>query len=61
LYQEVRWGHINVVSFLLESKFSWTTKELKRAFENATNKEIRNLLKEKLGKSKKSLFTKLFK
>ena len=51
-----RWGHFEVVKYLLGSKFFWPHRELKKAYENAENAEIRNFLKNKMQASKRSLF-----
>jgi len=54
-----RWGHVNVVQYLLSNKFMWPSKELKKAYEQASNKEVKSLIKAELDKDKKSFFKRL--
>jgi len=54
-----RWGHLNIVQFLLSNKFMWPSKDLKKAYEQAANKEVKALIKTELDKDKKSFFKRL--
>ena len=54
-----RWGHIPVVQYLLSNKFMWPSKEMKKAYEQASNKEVKSLSKAELDKDRKSFFKRL--
>lgn len=55
-----RWGHMEILTFLLTNKFNWSEKELKRAFESSLNKDSQKLIRQKLDKFKKPLLGRLF-
>jgi ankyrin repeat protein len=52
-----RWGHLDVVKYLLNEEFYWEKKILQKALDETPNKSIREIIKSELRKRKQSSLT----
>jgi hypothetical protein len=55
-----RWGHIDILKYLLSDKFIWPQKELKKACKEALNNQTKKVIKIFIEKNKSPLLERIF-
>jgi len=55
-----RWGHLDVVKHLLNDKFTWPDKEIKKAHDETSSTQTKRFLKTQIDMNKKPFFKRLF-
>jgi hypothetical protein len=55
-----RWGHIDILKYLLSDKFIWPQKELKKACKEAQNNQTKKVIKMFIEKNKSPLLERIF-
>jgi len=57
----VRWGHFDIVEYLLSPKFDdWPEKELRSAYEEANSSQMKRILKDRVEKLKRPFLQRFF-
>lgn len=55
-----RWGHLDVVKFLLSDKFTWPERDIKKAYDEANSNQTKKFLKAQVDINRKPFFKRLF-
>jgi len=58
--KEIRWGHFDIVKYLLDARFDWPERELRVAYLEAKNSEMKKILKDQLEKTKRPFLKRIF-